>query len=104
MKSHVCLTVCKYSPGGDGFRFDSDNLLHDTDGVLNSPVDICLVSFPDHALHLLREHRTGIPSSLGNAVSDPSDHSEVTMMRVRLSSFDQLPTPPSARLASRLRR
>ena len=47
------LKQVQYSPGGDGFQFDSDNLLHDTDGVLNSAVDICLVSLTQHSTSLL---------------------------------------------------
>jgi len=104
MESYIYSAVCRYSLGGDGFRFNLDNLLHDVDGVLNSPVDIRLVSLPDHALYLLREHWTGISPSLGGTISDPSHHGEVMMLCVRLSSssFDQFPKPPSARLASHL--
>ena len=87
VESHVRLTVCKYSPGGDSFRLGSDNLLHDADG-LNFPVDSCLVS-------LLRGRWSGIPSSLGSNISHPSGRGEVTMTCVRpSSSFDRLLTPP----------
>ena len=53
MKSHIGLTVCQYSPGGNGFRFDPDDFLHDTYGVLDSPIDIRLISFADHTFYLL---------------------------------------------------
>ena len=54
---------------------------------------------------LLRGHWSGIPSSLGGDVSYPSDHDEVTMMCVRLSSsLDYLLAPPPTHLTSHLHR
>lgn len=81
MQSHIDLTACKYNPGGDDLRFCSDNLLHDPDGVLNSPVNIRLVSFADHALDLLW---TGISSSPSGTVSYPEEHGGVTLSHVQL--------------------
>lgn len=78
VESHIRLTVCEYSPGGDGFRFDSDNLLHDAYSVRNSPVHIGLVPFADHALYLLGEHRAGVSLSLSRVVRYPLHCSEVT--------------------------
>ena len=105
VESHIRLTVREYSPGGDGFRFNSNNLLHDAYGVLNFPVHIRLIPFSDHAFYLLGEHRSSISFSLGMMVNYPCHYDEVRMRCVPVSSsFDQLLMPLSVRLSNRLHR
>ena len=102
-ESHFVLTICEDSPGGNSFRFDSDNLLHDADGIRPLPVDVRLVSLADHAFYLLREGRTGISFSLSSNFSYAIGHSGATVRGVQFSSsFGRLLTPPSTHLASRL--
>ena len=100
MKSHIGLTVREYSPGGDSPWFNSDDLLHDTDGVLHPSVDIRLISFADHALYLLRKNWTGISSSLSNQISYPNHHGEASAM-LRTPFFFLRPTPEASLNSSR---
>lgn len=97
MKSNIGLTVCEYSPSGDGFGFDSNHFLHDAYGVLDSPINIGLISFSDNSLHLLREYWSSISFQLDHEVSYPSSRDGLV---IRHTDFFFLRPIPDASLNS----
>ena len=53
----IFVTLSQHRPRGGGSRFDSYDLLHDTNGIEEVVVHIRLVSISDENLDLLREDR-----------------------------------------------